>query len=90
VDRRAKGVQAGDAVDMERVERSSDNYTLGLAEFFLARNLAGRVLQGRIESLADDLRGADRDELCSPIGSWATCRPRRRRLDRCPSLAGPP
>ena len=60
---RVKGVQAGGAIDMWQVERSSDIYTLGLAEVFVARNSAGHVLQGRVDGIADETRGAEKDEV---------------------------
>ena len=60
---RVKGAPTGTALDMHRIERSSDNYTLDLADLFLAKNAAGNILQGRVDRIADDQRGAGKDEV---------------------------
>jgi hypothetical protein len=63
---RVKDAPPGSSVDLRELERSLDNYTIGLGELFMAQNPAGYVVQGRIEHIADDARGAQRDELTFP------------------------
>ncbi len=48
---------------IDQQETSSINYTIQLEEGFLIENEAGDVLAGRIISISDDTRGADRDEV---------------------------
>ncbi len=48
---------------IDQQETSSSRYTIHLGESFLVENDAGYVLAGRIDSIKDDTRGADRDEV---------------------------
>ncbi len=60
---RVKDAPPGSSVNVEELERSSDNYTIRLSELFLAQNPAGYVVQGRIEHIAGDAQGAQSDQL---------------------------
>lgn len=60
---RVRDAPLGSLVDPDGLERSSDDYTIELGGLFMAQNQAGYILQGRIEHIADDGRGAERDEL---------------------------
>jgi hypothetical protein len=60
---RAKNVKPGETISFGRFDSSSRSYTIQLGELFLAKNERGQVLAGRIQQIADDSRGASRDDV---------------------------
>lgn len=50
-------------MDFRQFDSTSNHYTIGLGEVFLAKNDDGYVLAGRIAHIADDRRGAANDEV---------------------------
>jgi hypothetical protein len=60
---RIKDVGPGERISPENYDSSSNVYTIQIGELFLAENLQGDILIGRIIKIADDSRGADRDEV---------------------------
>lgn len=60
---RVKKVAMDIPTSIDQQETSSAHYTLQLGEGFLIENEAGDVLAGKIISIADDTRGANRDEV---------------------------
>ena len=60
---RAKDVEVGDAISFDQFDSTSRQYSIGLGEVLLAKNDQGYTLAARINGIADDTRGADRDEV---------------------------
>jgi len=61
---RLKNVNPGDEVNFEAFDNTSRSYTVGLGEYFIARNNSSYFLLGRILSIKDDSRGDNEDEVC--------------------------
>jgi hypothetical protein len=60
---RVKDKIKGSSIDIDGVDRTSGSYTVHTGEIFLAQNLSGYLLQGRIRGIKDDGRGSDQDEV---------------------------
>jgi hypothetical protein len=60
---RALNYFPGTPIDFNQFDSTSNHYTIGLGEVFLAKNDDGYVLAGRITHIADDRRGAPKDEV---------------------------
>jgi len=60
---RAKGLTKGRAARFRNFDSSSRSYTINLGEYFFANNVYGYTLLGRVNSIKDDSRGDDRDEV---------------------------
>jgi len=58
---RIKNVGPGERISPENYDSSSTVYAIQIGELFLAENLKGDILIGRITEIRDDSRGADRD-----------------------------
>ncbi len=61
---RVKNLKSGDIININDFDNSSRSYTIGVGELFILENHNGYFLQGRLESIKDDRRGDDRDEVC--------------------------
>lgn len=61
---RVKNISPGDNINFESFDSTSRSYSIGLGEYFIAKNAQSYFILGRVLSIKDDKRGDAEDEVC--------------------------